>query len=249
MVSALAATASWAADSTRTNSSTTKSSSAPAAKSSATRGGSARGPLPDPVLLDGSAHPAEKRPEYGMVGEFELPGDENARTNRVGGPQMPPPQQGGGGVQAPIPAGGLPSAGMPAASSPGLSIPQVPDPLAQQGQGGGGPQNPDAAGKPVDGAGQQGGQPQGQQVGQLTGEGGGPEQGTIGEKPQQVSLGDSAMQIKTIPNPASVVGGTQQQSAGQTQQHEKTPGTGGKGAVGNNSNRGSERGRAIPAGL
>lgn len=230
----------WAADSTR------PASSSSTQKSSAARPGSARGALPDPVLLDGSTHPAEKRPDYGMVGDFELPGDENARNNRVGGPQGQMPQ--GSGLPNPLPsAGGLPIPSLPSSGSPGLSVPQIPDPLAQQGQGaGGGPQNPNAAGKQVEG-GQQGGQPQGAQVGQLSGEGGGPEQGQIGEKPPEVSIGDSAMQIKTIGNPAAVVGGAQ--PAGQTQQHEKTPGTGGKGAQGNNSNKGVERGRAMPAGL
>lgn len=242
LIISLLAGGSWAADSAR-SSGTIKS----AQKSNSTRGGAARGPLPDPVLLDGSAHPAEKRPDYGMVGDFELPGDENARTNRVGGPQAQVPGQ-GGGLPLPVPSSGLPAPSLPSASTPGLSVPQLPNPLAQQGQGaGGGPENPAAAGNSAEGAGQQGGQPQGQQVAQLTGEGGGPEQGQIDEKPQQVSIGDSAMQIKTIGNPAAVVGGAQ--PAGKTQQHEKTPGTGGKAAAGNNSNRGVERGRAMPAGL
>lgn len=239
--------ASWAA--TATSTTTSRTPAATSSKAGATRGSTARGPLPDPVLLDGSAHAAEKRPEYGMVGDFELPGDENARNNRVGGPQGQPPGQ-GGTMPMPTPsAGGLPPMGLPSASGAGAAgqqIPQIPDPLAQQGQGGSGPQNPDAAGKQVEGAGQQGG-PQGQQVGQLSGEGGGPEQGQIGDKPQQISIGDSAMQIKTVANPASIVGGAQ--PAGKTQQHEKTPGSGGKGAQGNNSNKGVERGRAMPAGL
>jgi hypothetical protein len=224
----------------------TKSSPPATQMASAPRGGSAKGPLPDPTLLDGAAHPAEKRPDYGMVGDFELPGDENARNGKVGGPQGQMP--GGGGLPMPIPsAGGLPIPALPSGGVPGVSLPQMPDPLAKQGQGqGGGPENPAAAGKQAQG-GQQGGQPQGAQVGQLSGEGGGPEQGQIGEKPPQVSLGDSAMQIKTVGNPASVVGGAQ--PAGQTQQHEKTPGSGGKGAQGNNGNKGVERGRAMPAGL
>ncbi len=220
---------------------------------SAARGGSARGPLPDPALLDGSSHPAEKRSEYGMVGDFELPGDENARTDRVGGQQQPgggQQKQPGNGVSMPLP---IPAAGLPMPSGQqqgggGVQLPQLPDPLAKQGAGGGGPENPNAAGQKVDGAGQQGGQPQGAQVGKITGEGGGPEQGQINERPPSVSIGDQAMQIKTIPNPASVVGGGQQ-TAGNTQQHEKTPGTGGKGSAGSNANKGVERGRAIPAGL
>jgi hypothetical protein len=212
-------------------------------KSGSTKAGAARGTLPDPVLLDGSNLPAEKRPEHGMIGDFELPGDENARTNRVGGPSGGNPNQTGGGPQVSPPGmGGLQVPG--AGGAP--SLPQLPDPLAQQG-GGGGPENPAAAGQRIEGAGQPGAQPQGAQVGQLQGEGGGPEQGAITERPPQVSIGDQAMQIQTIPNPASIVGGTQ--PAGKTQQHEKTPGTGGKAPPGSNANKGVERGRAIPAGL
>lgn len=243
-----ALTLGWAADTDRAATGKAISPST-MQKSSATKGGSARGPLPDPGLLDGSAQPAEKRPDYGMVGDFELPGDENARNGRVGGPPQPPGQQQGNGAGIPGPSAGLPIPSLPSGggAAPGSPIPQIPNPLAQQGQGaGGGPENPAAAGKQAEGAGQQGAGPQGQQVGQLTGEGGGPEQGEIGNKPQQVSIGDSAMQIKTVANPATVVGG---QQAGQTQQHEKTPGTGGKGPSGSNSNKGVERGRTMPAGL
>ena len=32
--------------------------------------------LPDPALLDGSKLAPDKYPEYGMIGEFEMPGDE-----------------------------------------------------------------------------------------------------------------------------------------------------------------------------
>lgn len=234
----LASSALWGAETPRPG------SAASGQKSSPPRG-AAKGVLPDPALLDGSAHPAEKRPEYGMVGDFELPGDENVRSNKAGGP--PSPQQGGGGPQVSVPGAGLPIPSVPSGGGgvPGLSVPQLPDPLAKQGQGGG-PENQNAAGQPTQGE-QQIPQAQGAQVGQLSGEGGGPEQGQIGEKPPEVSLGDSAMQIKTVANPGTVVGGAQ--PAGKTQQHEKTPGSGGKGAAGNNSNKGVERGRAIPAGL
>src|SRR6187402_2942748 len=54
----------------------------PAAKS-----GSSRGVLPDPALLDGASQPVEKKSEYGMIGDFELPGDENVRSGKVGGQQ------------------------------------------------------------------------------------------------------------------------------------------------------------------
>src|ERR1700753_2836753 len=59
----------------------------------------AKGPLPDPVLLDGSNQPAEKKPDYGMLGEFEIPGDENSKSGKVGGQQDPNQKGGGGGGQ------------------------------------------------------------------------------------------------------------------------------------------------------
>ena len=228
----------------------TATATTPTRKASTPRTTSApRGTLPDPALLDGSSHPAEKRPEYGMVGDFELPGDENARNGRVGGPQNQNQQQqeqeGQGGQ------GGGTAAGMPpmAGGGQGQQSPAVPPPPTIQPGGGGpeGPENPGAAGKQVSGAGDQNGQPRGQQVAELQGQGGGPEQGTIGEKPQQVSIGDSAMQIQTVANAPSVVG--QQQQSGKSQQHEKTTGTGGKAPAGSNSNRGAERGQVMPAGL
>jgi hypothetical protein len=46
-----------------------------------------KGILPDPLLLDGSKEAAEKIPEHGMLGEFELPGSENAKSDKVGGAQ------------------------------------------------------------------------------------------------------------------------------------------------------------------
>lgn len=235
----------WSATSPASTRPTTEKAATATTRSPSTpRGGAAKGVLPDPVLLDGSNQPAEKRPEYGMVGDFELPGDENAKNGRVGGPQNQQQQPGQQGQQGQG-QGGLP---MPPTGGSGQAQAGNPPPPAipQQQGGGGGPENPDAAGKEGQG-GQQGGQPQGQQVAQLQGEGGGPEQGQIGEKPQQVSIGDSAMQIKTVANAPSVVG--QQQPAGKTQQHEKTTGTGGKGPTGSNSNKGTERGRVMPAGL
>src|SRR3954468_8484745 len=60
----------------------------------ASRSAQAKGPLPDPALLDGSALEAEKRPEYGMLGEFEMPGDEKAKSERVGQSSQQPPGAG-----------------------------------------------------------------------------------------------------------------------------------------------------------
>lgn len=197
-----------------------------------------KGPLPDPVLLDGSQHPAEKKSEQGMIGDFELPGDENVREGRVG-------QQGGGGQQQEQQEQqqGQGGGGQPVAAQQQ----QPPE------QGGGGQQQ-QAQQAQQQGGGQQGGQgtpiaaPEGVQVASLQGEGGGsPGDVPAGQKPQQITIGDSAMQIKTQQNAPSIVGA--QQPAGQTQQHEKATGTGGRPPIGNNTNRGAEKGRAMPAGL
>jgi len=80
----------------RAQTSSTTTSTTPAR--AATRPG-AKGPLPDPALLDGSTQPAEKHPDSGMLGQFEIPGDENAKGGKVGGQQNPNQQQGGGGGQ------------------------------------------------------------------------------------------------------------------------------------------------------
>ena len=56
----------------------------------------AKGPLPDPALLDGSAQAPEKRPEFGMLGEFDIAGDENATSDRVGNLSEQASAQGGG---------------------------------------------------------------------------------------------------------------------------------------------------------
>lgn len=228
-------------------------SSTPATKSTTKGGVPAKGNLPDPALLDGSAFPADKKSETGMIGDFELPGDENARNGKVGGPQVSVPMPGipglpssggagaGGGLPLPTAGGSSP---VPAGGTPGLSIPQLPDPTAQQ-QGGA------AGGQGTEGSpgGQPGGAAEGRQVSSLGGEGGGPELGQI-SKPQAMGIGDPAQQIKTAANAPSVVGGASPGGGGQMpQQTEGRMGTGGKGAQGNNSNKGSERGRAIPAGL
>src|ERR1043165_8702665 len=75
------------------------SSTSAASRAAASRPTTGKGQLPDPALLDGSAMPQEKRPEQGMLGDFELPGDDNVRNGKVGGPQQQNPQQGGGGQQ------------------------------------------------------------------------------------------------------------------------------------------------------
>jgi hypothetical protein len=219
--------------------------------------------LPDPTLLDGSSHPAEKSPEYGMIGDFELPGDENQRTDRVGGQQgeqagtgEPTQEAGSSGQPPPLENGGQSGQG-------GEKIAMAEEPEAQQAQGGGqegdnqegggqeGQQNqagPIGTAGPIDGQGDPNAKAEGMQVAQLKtdGEAGGAGAENRPSRPQQVSIGDSAMQIKSVANAPSVVGS---QPAGQTQQMERKIGTGGIQAKGNNSNRGAERGQVMPAGL
>ncbi|HWA09802.1 MAG TPA: hypothetical protein VG838_10160 [Opitutaceae bacterium] len=50
----------------------------------------ARGPLPDPDLLDGSGQKEEKRADHGMLGEFEIPGADG-QSDKVGGQQSDKP--------------------------------------------------------------------------------------------------------------------------------------------------------------
>jgi hypothetical protein len=214
------------------------------------RGAPARGPLPDPALLDGSTQAAEKKQEYGMLGEFEIPGDANSKSDKVGG--QPQQQGGGGGQQNPNQAqqqqgggaSGMPPMGMPQGAAAGGAGGQQMPPGAQPG-GGGLP-----GGKPVDPS-QANGQGGGTQVAELKtdeanagGVGGGEPNAP---KPKQVSIGDPAMQIKGVQNAPGIVGGAV--PAGPTQQMEKAVGGAGKGTSGDNTNKGIEKGRVVPAGL
>ncbi|MBI4624986.1 MAG: hypothetical protein HY736_17435 [Verrucomicrobia bacterium] len=198
--------------------------------------------LPDPVLLDGSTQAAEKRPEYGMLGDFELPGDENVRDGKVGGSQNgsengeQSEKQGGGGATAQSQA------------QPGGKGDQQPDAAAKQGGGAEGAQDKAGqigAGGPIAGQGDPNAKAEGMQVKDLQGENAGAG-GETGQKPQQMAIGDSAMRIKPVPNAPSVVGA---QPAGQTQQMEKAIGRGAVSPSGNNTNKGAEKGRVMPSGL
>lgn len=248
------------------SSSTTKAGNSTATKSgTAARGGSAKGPLPDPALLDGSTQPAEKRSETGMIGDFELPGDENApRNGKVGGPQNPGGQQGGGGQQQQ--QMGLPQSGGSQGAQGAQQGGQQGGAQGAQAQAGG--QQGGAQGGAQDGAAQAGGaqagnqgtadaqggqangQAQGQQVGSLGGDASSSDPGGAAggsQKPGAVMIGDKAMRIETSAPAADIVGA--QTPAGPTQAHEKGTGSGGKGGSGSSGNKGVERGRAIPAGL
>lgn len=232
--------------SAQTSSRPTPGSSAAQRARAGAASNSTKAVLPDPALLDGAKHPAEKKSEYGMLGEFEIPGDENARDGRVGGQsgqpngqqqQNPEQQPGGGGGQPQVQqqqGGQAPTIAQQEGGGAGQEQLQIP-----QQQGGGG-------GQPV-GQGDPNAKAEGRQVAGLQGENQGNSGSQGGQRPSQVSIGDQAMQIKPAANAPASVGG--QQPAGQTQQMEKQIGSGGKGAVGNNSNRGSEKGRTIPAGL
>jgi hypothetical protein len=248
-IAALAANLSWSADDARA-----KAPTASTTRSGPARSSSAKGPLPDPALLDGSTQQPEKKSEQGMIGDFELPGDENVRDGKVGGPQnQNPASRGGQSSNTPM---GMPQAG--GGGGPQSQQQQGGGAQAQQGaqQAGGaqagGPENPNAAGNPVAGAGDPGAQPQGQQVAQLGGDAsaqGAGAAGGPGEKPPPVAIGDSAMRIEPSAAVAGVVGAQQQQPAGNTQQHEKGTGSGGKGSGGSQGGNRVEKGRTIPSGL
>ncbi len=227
----------------------TPSSSTSTTSSSASRptGRAARGPLPDPALLDGSTQAPEKKSEYGMLGEFEIPGDENAKGDKPGGQQPPAGKPAGGGKQDPNAKQGQ-SGGSQGAMPPGVMA-----------QGGGGgvpesgqqpPKNGGSPGGPGGGKDDPNAKAEGRQVGELKTDeaAGGAAPDAAVQKPSQVAIGDPAMQIKPAPNAPGIIGATT--PAGNTQQMEKpTGGSGGKGTSGDNNNRGVEKGRVVPAGL
>src|SRR4051812_19476413 len=177
LVAALAAGVSWGAEDTTSRAQSGKSASSAGASTSgqrpAARSG-AKGPLPDPALLDGSTLPAEKKSEHGMIGDFELPGDENARNGKVGGPQNPNAAAGGQSNNMPMgmPQGAGGQQGQQQQQGGGPAGAQAAQAGQQQAGGAqaGGPQNPAAAGNPVAGGGDPGAQPQGTQVAQLGGD-------------------------------------------------------------------------------
>lgn len=225
------------------------------------RGAPAGKVLPDPALLDGSNQPAEKKSEFGMIGDFELPGDENApRNGKVGGGsggQGGGTEEGKGGPSINVQVPGLPLPGQTGAGAggggagvmnqgdgagsgaPGAGI-------LNQGQGGGNAPIPAAAAGQQGGA---GGQAGGTQVGQLGGEGA-PGQGGdgLGDRPQAVKIGDAAMRI---PSSTAGVGASAGQvpASANTQNYEKGTGSGGKASGAASGPNRAEKGRAIPAGL
>lgn len=206
------------------------------------RNSAAKGPLPDPALLDGAAQQADKQSENGMLGEFELPGDESVRNGQVGGPEKASPDA----TQNPnLPQNGGSAQGTPSGAAGGVAGgPEMPAGQKAGAAPGGGSANQKAG--QIPGGGDPNATAQGIQVAELQGEAQGGAPGDMPQKPPPVAIGDSAMQIQGIQNAPSVVGG---QVAGQTQQMEKAVGGSGKGGTGNNGNRGAEKGRVMPSGL
>jgi len=189
----------------------------------------ARGVLPDPALLDGSAHAPEKRPVIGMIGDFELPGDDQARADKVGGASQPP---GPNGKEA---------AGEGNRGTPGRPGGQG-KPEANLAGGAGGKE----AEKPTAGVGNEA---QGIQVAELKGEAAAPASDGKGpSRPTAMAIGDQAMRIPQQPRSPAVVG-TQQVANVNTQDYEKGTGTGGKGPVNKGGPNRTEKGRVIPSGL
>ena len=232
---------------------------------------SARGALPDPDLLDGSKLPPERRSDYGMLGEFDLPGDD-AKGDKVGGQpdpagrpqnkaaQMDQPEAKdqksaeAGGAQDQkkaadkedsAAAGGGQDQSAKNASGGGAAVS-----AGSTGQGGGGGSSPGGVSVAIGATGGQNdpnAKAEGLQVAALTGapQGGG---GDVTAKPAAIALGDSTMQIKPYPSSKEVVG-SQAQVAGNTQQMESA--IGGRGGAGASSGRGGgvEKGEAMPKGL
>lgn len=220
--------------------------SAEAARSSASAerlppgrtGSSARGPLPDPALLDGSKVAAEKKGDFGMIGDFELPGEEDGKKDKAGGaggggPENQHAESGGSGQPG---AGG--EAGQPGVAGTGKQGPQGQGAEGKEGQGG------------ASGAGDPNAKPEGMKVAQLGGDASGAV-GAVGgpQKPPQVAIGDAAMRIPQNQQAMSGVVGAQQAANQNTQVYEKGTGTGGKGPTGKQGANRTEKGRSIPAGL
>lgn len=179
--------------------------------------------LPDPDLFDGSQLPPEKQPEFGMLGEFELPGGDE-RTDRVGLPPLPLPslfpqtgEAGGGGLPG-LPSL-LPSTG---SGSSSLSIPTL--------ESGG-----NAAAEPA------GIRAQELKGGQAMEAGEQP----VG-KPRNIGFGDASLQIEPAGSSAGVqeIVGTEAEAG--TRQYKKPTA---QGQQSNPANTGVEKGRTMPSGL
>jgi hypothetical protein len=205
--------------------------------------------LPDPALLDGSKLEADKYPDYGMIGEFELPGNEitePGQNQRVGAPdpKLAEPVAGGGAARMdPNQKSGGGQSNSEQAGAGGQSESDKP---------GGGGNNPAAANAKAGGQTPAGNDPnakaEGIQVGELK-----VDESVAAAKPIEVTgvpiaigVGDSAMAIKPV---AAAAGLTGTESAGNTQQAGKETGGNSGSTGGGGANRGAERGKTMPSGL
>ncbi len=223
--------------------------------------------LPDPALLDGAKLAPDKYPEYGMIGDFEMPGDDvtdPAQNQRVGvnNPNQTEPTAGGNAKMDPNQKGGGGDASQPKADQAGGGG----DAQSKSGAAGGaeqaksdksgsGSSGSSGGGSNTAGGTKAGGKSPGRndpnakaegiQVGELKGSEDSPQIDVTGV-PIEIGVGDSAMAIKPV---AAAAGVTGKESAGNTQQSSKTAGPALGGAGGSSGNRGAERGKTMPSGL
>lgn len=239
-----------------------------------TNKGSARNGVlpPDPDLFDGSKLEAEKRPEYGMIGDFEMPGSDTPDNSQAGGQQGSPggpqnqapnpaamaggaggaqQQQGGGGAQQAAAAGGggggeQSIANNDAAGAVGGSTDQSQD--GAQGAGGAaGGKSGSAGGKGGSGP---AGKAEGIQAAGLSGPQNAASQNSIppGSKSAVNQIGSAELRIDTTDVDSKDVVGRETTPGGTQGSNKAMPaGKGGQGS--NNQNMGVEKGRVIPKGL
>lgn len=244
----------------------------PAARPASARTGQAREAArpgeklpPDPDLFDGSKFDAEKRPETGMMGEFEMPGGPE-KSDKVGGD----PGQSGGGNQPPPPnAAASGAAGAASAASGGAPAAAAAGSESAAG-GGASAENAGTAGavggaldqsKPMSNSGQAGaGDPNAKAEGiaadRLEGGGAGGKaaaQNAAGKgsnaKSQVSKIGSAELRIDALPPEAEkdVIG--REAAPGGTQGSNKAMPAGKGGQGSNNQNMGVEKGKVIPKGL
>jgi len=204
-------------------------------------------PLPDPTLLLGSDYPPDEYPEYGMIGTFDLPGDNSTGPqDQVSGAGNPVPDQTGNGAPqdqqnvgqgSGNPGNAENSQQPPAGGEPGGSQPTGEEAVASSEEGSGAASEESEANAIA----------QGVQVAELIMDGNF-EQGDPpppSNSAQNVSIGDSAMVIQSSTAQSDVVGSI---PAGNTQQADRQVAGGGAGVT-NSTNRGTERGSDMPEGL
>lgn len=221
--------------------------------------------LPDPALLDGAKLAPDKYPEYGMIGDFELPGDDvtdPAQNQRVGvsnpnqteptaggSAKMDPNQKGGGGAsQAKADQAGGGGASQDKSGASGGAEQAKSDKSGNGSSGNSGGSNAAGgtkAGGKSPGRNDPNAKAEGIQVGELRGSEDSPQIDVTGV-PIEIGVGDSAMAIKPV---AAATGVTGKESAGNTQQSSKAAGPAQGGAGGSSGNRGAERGKTMPSGL